>query len=134
MGVSLKKIFNDEGDDLAMNRSANAIKALIYLAGIVFVFLIAAVVIKMFHDQDAMRRKDIIQDMKIIQQNIQVYANKNKTNPQTYPLLGDDLSQRDPIVISTNGVEEEYRYGYYLLDAEKLAFTELDTILLRICY
>ena len=120
MGINLKKVLNEDQERLSVNRNASAIKLLIRMAIFVFMVIVVLLIIANWKDKDLERREKIIQDMKVVQSLIKNKASAHNANPLREPLIGTDLSEK-PIVISTNGVEEEYRYGYYWLNPEHLA-------------
>lgn len=120
MGVSFKKIFSENEEELVVNRSRNAIKALIYMAIAVVCIIVIAVVIKYSGDKDAIRRDKIIQDIQAVKTAVENRAKDYKISPTTAELVGTSLKE-NPIVLTINGVEEEYRYGYYYVTPEELA-------------
>ena len=120
MGINLKKVLNEDQERLSVNRNASAIKMLIHMAILVFVVIIILVVVANWKDKDKERRDKIIQDMKIIHEIVKNRASEHAANPVGVKLIGFDLSSSGE-QISTNGVIEEYRYGYYELAPEHLA-------------
>lgn len=129
MGVSLKNIFNENEDELVVNKSNKAIRILIYMAIAIVFFIIVAVILKAtgFLERDATRRKNVIHDIKVIQEAVQLKANEYMLNPSSVTLIGESL-ENNPLTLDVNGVTEEYRYGYYLLNPETLK--ELTTALI----
>lgn len=117
MGVSFKKIFKENEDELVVNRSNKAIRVLIFMAIGVVLFIIAALILKFSGDKDAERRTSIIQDIKVVKSAVENIANDHRINGAE--LKGSDLTD-SPIAITVNGIVEEYRYGYYLLTPEIL--------------
>ena len=119
MGINLKKIFKEDEEELVINRSNRALRALIIMAVAVVVFIVFALVIKFAGDKDELRRSQLIQDIKVVRSAIENKSNEYSTNPTTVSLIGASLSET-PITIVENGIEEEYRYGYYWITPEDL--------------
>lgn len=119
MGISLKNIFNENEDELVVNRSRNAIKVLMLMAAVVAVVLIIASVAKGIYEANnqELRRSQLIQDAKVLQSAVQNLANEYRANPASVQLVGMSLED-NPVVINVNGIEEEYRYGYYWVTSE----------------
>lgn len=120
MGVSFKKIFKEDEEELVINRSRNAIKTLIYMAIGVVCIIIVALIIKYSGDKDGARRNAIIQDIQNVKTAVENMANDYRINPTTKTLVGTSLKET-PLTLTINGVEEEYRYGYYYVTPEELA-------------
>lgn len=119
MGINLKNIFNENGDELVVNRSRNAIKTLIIMSVVVAVVIVVAVIVKYSGDKDAIRREKIIQDIKVLESAVENRSNEYRINPTSTELIGLSL-QDSPYAITTNGITEEYRYGYYYVTPELL--------------
>lgn len=119
MGISLKNIFNENEDELVVNRSKNAIRVLVMMAAMVVVVIIIALFFKFSGDKDAERRNKIIQDIKIVQSAVENKANEYRVNQASVNLVGTSLTDA-PITLTVNGITEEYRYGYYWVTPEYL--------------
>ena len=116
MGLDLKDIFKKDDEALIVDRKKQAIQGLIILSIIVAVLLVALVFLKNIGDVDETRRLAITKDIQNIQNYIKTVSNDAKSDPDfVYP--GTSLED-EPITKNINGVIEEYRYGYYLLNPE----------------
>ena len=111
MGINLKNVFNENEDELVVNRSRNAIKTLIIMSAVVAVVIVIAVIVKYSGDKDAVRRNKIIQDIKVLESAVENKSNEYRINPTSTELVGLSLED-SPYSITTNGITEEYRYGY----------------------
>ncbi len=119
MGINLKNVFNDNEDELVVNRSKNAIRTLIFMSIAVVFVIIIAIIIKFSEDKDAVRRDKIIKDTKAVQNAVMALSTKHISDPSSVELIGTSLVN-NPISINVNGIIEEYRYGYYLITPEFL--------------
>lgn len=121
MGINLKDIFNENQDELVINRSRNAIKLLIIMAAVVVVVIIIAAIYKsIWGDKNAaLVRHQLTQDAKVVQSAVENLANDYRINPKDVELIGTSLKDT-PVRINVNGIEEEYRYGYYWITPEFL--------------
>ena len=116
MGLDLKDIFKKDDETLIVDRRKQAIQGLIILSIIVAVLLVLLVFVKNLGDVDETRRLAITKDIQNIQNYIKTVSNDAKSDPDfVYP--GTSL-ENNPITKVINGVTEEYRYGYYLLNPE----------------
>lgn len=128
MGFNLKNVFKENEEELVINRSNKAIKALIFMAAAVVCIIVIAVIIKFSGDKDGVRRNNIIHDIKSVQDAVKLKANDYRTNQTTTSLIGTSL-ENNPVVLSVNGMEEEYRYGYYWITPENLSQLTSATLL-----
>lgn len=119
MGFNLKNVFKENEEELVINRSNKAIRTLIFMAVVVVAFIVIAVIAKFSGDKDELRRVKITQDVKVIRSAIENKANEYSTNPSNVTLIGTSLAE-NPVVLNINGIEEEYRYGYYWITPEEL--------------
>lgn len=119
MGINLKNVFNENEDELVVNRSRNAIKTLIIMSAVVAVVIVIAVIVKYSGDKDAVRRNKIIQDIKVLESAVENKSNEYRINSTSTELVGLSLED-SPYSITTNGITEEYRYGYYYVTPEML--------------
>lgn len=129
MGLGLKNIFNDNGEELVVNKSKKAIRTLIYMAIAVTLFLVVILILDSTGvlRKDKTRRENIIHDIKAVQDAVKLKANEYSINPTSVALIGENL-ENSALTIEINGIVEEYRYGYYLLRPETLK--ELTTALI----
>ena len=126
MGVSLKG-FNNENEDkvtsekFMSDKSKKAIKILILMAIAVVFFILVAQVLKnsSLSEESEFKRKQIIQDAKVVRTAVENKANEYRADPTNVELIGASLEE-NPVVLNVNGIEEEYRYGYYLITPETL--------------
>lgn len=119
MGINLKDIFTENEEELVVNRSKNAIRTLLIMSIVIALVIVVAVIIKNSEDKDAVRRNKIIQDIKVLASAVENKANEYKVDPSSNELIGLSLVD-SPYQITTNGVTEEYRYGYYYVKPEML--------------
>lgn len=115
MGISLKDIFSNDTERLVENKRKKAIKNMIILGLIVFLLIILTILYKFFGNMSENRRNQITRDIQNIQ--IAVLGYSARLDEEEYP--GTSLED-DPIVININGINQEYRYGYYLLQSGDL--------------
>lgn len=115
MGISMKDIFSKDEEQLVENKRKTAIKNMTILASIVVVLIIIALVFKYGKNIDEDRRIAITRDVQNIQTAIKNYAVEHDVSE--YP--GKPLDE-EGVMLNINGVQEEYRYGYYLLMPEDL--------------
>ena len=121
MGIGQKNNLDNNNQNLISDRSKNAIKILIIMASVVTLFMIIAIVIRSVNtdDENEIRRKSIIHDIKVVRTAVENKANEYRANPSNVELIGTSLND-NPVVINVNGIEEEYRYGYYLVEPDVL--------------
>ena len=100
MGINLKKVLSEDQEQLSVNRSAKAIKALICMAVIIFIMIVLLIIAGNSTDKEQVRRDKIIQDMKVLQSVIKVKSNAHNSNPTAEPLIGESLSEK-PMTISS---------------------------------
>lgn len=116
MGMKLGDIFKKDEETLIVDKRKEAIKFLIIFSAVIFVILIALIVLSNMGDVNENRRIAITKDIVNMQLYVKDKANLAKTDPNfIYP--GKPL-ENDPQVLNVNGIQEEYRYGYYWLDPE----------------
>lgn len=129
MGLGLKNIFNDNEEELVVNKSKKAIRTLIYMAVAVTLFLVVILILDSTGvlRKDKVRKENIIHDIKVVQEAVKLKANEHRVNPTLVELIGETLDDSG-LTLEINGVVEEYRYGYYLLRPETLK--ELTTALI----
>ncbi len=119
MGVSLKDIFQKDEERLLENKRKTAIKSMIAVCIVAFVMIIGAIVIKYWGDVDEQRRIAITRDMQNIKTAVVARNEMHISNP-SIELPGNSL-ENEGAKLNVNGVVEEYRYGYYLLESGNLA-------------
>lgn len=116
MGIGLKDIFKSDEERLVENKRKTSIRNMIIFLCVIFVFIILALVIRFWGNVDEDRRMDITKDITNIR-NAVVALGKDSTTEE-YP--GINLEEQ-VVQLNINGVIEEYRYGYYYLEAESLS-------------
>ena len=99
MGINLKNIFKENEEELVINRSNKAIKALIFMAIAVVAVIIIAVIIKFSGDKDALRREQIIQDIKVIKSAVENKSNEYRANPTSVSLIGCELGADEERIV-----------------------------------
>ena len=119
MGISLKDIFKNDEERLVENKRKTTIRNIIIFICALFVFIIVAVIIRYWGNQDEDRRKAITKDVQNIRIAILSRAEQTLSDPSLGDYPGKSL-QDEGVTLSVNGVVEEYRYGYYLLESGDL--------------
>ncbi len=119
MGINMKGIFKDDQETLVLDRRSKAIRGLIKMLVVVIILIAIGFVVLNWQDKDKVRRDMIIQDMMILQDAVKNKAMEHNLDPENVTLIGSELSN-NPQNITTNGVTEQYRYGYYLLQPDQL--------------
>lgn len=125
MGMNLGDIFKKDEETLVIDRKKQAIKALIIFTVVILFLLVLIVVLRNIGDIDEERRISITRDI----QNIKNYVTAKRAEFEDDPkmvLPGKSLSN-SPLILNVNGVEEEYRYGYYFINTSEL--NDLNTAL-----
>ncbi len=112
--MGLKDIFKKDEETLVIDRTKQAIKALIILGIVLVIALIILFVLTSIGDVDETRREYITKDIQNIQNYVKNKANdlRDSTGEVVYP--GTSLEE-EPRTLTINGITEEYRYGYYYL-------------------
>ncbi len=114
MGMKLSDIFKKDEETLIVDKRKEAIKFLIIFSAVIFVILIVLIVLSNTGDINETRRIAITKDIVNMQLYVKDKANLAKTDPNfVYP--GKSL-ENNPQILNVNGIQEEYRYGYYWLD------------------
>lgn len=126
MGFDFKNILKQDEDSLVIDKKKQAVKALIILSVILLVALIVVIILKNLEDVDETRRLYITKDIQNMRTYVQTKATEKKENP-SYTLPGLPLDN-EPYTMKVNGVEEEYRYGYYYL--QPTDYADMTTALL----
>lgn len=117
MGFKMGEVFKNDEESLIIDRKKQAMKMLIIFSAVIFVALIGLIVWNSMGDVDAERRKDITVDMSQLKAAMVLWNQEAKLNSDfKYPGLdlnrsGDESAMR----LNINGIEEEYRYGYYYI-------------------
>lgn len=119
MGFDLKNVFKKDNETLIIDRKAQALKMLIIFTCIVVLILILLVVVKNLTNVDEIRRVNITKDIQNVRNYVRTKAVEASEDPNI-TLPGTSL-QDNPVNLNINGVTEEYRYGYYLLNPEDLS-------------
>lgn len=119
MGIDFRNILKQDEDSLVIDKKRQAVKALIILCVILLVALIVVIILKNLEDVDETRRLYVTKDIQNMRAYVQNKATEAKENPG-YILPGVPLDNA-PYTMNVNGVEEEYRYGYYYLQSEDYA-------------
>lgn len=134
MGISLKDIFKNDEERLVENRRKTTIRNLIIFICALVVLIVVAVVIRYWGSVDETRRIAITKDVQNIRTAILARAEQNISNSSSeYPgsslensgevLLVNGLvesTKNGRYVLELQAVNEEYKYGYYLLKPEDL--------------
>lgn len=119
MGVSLKDIFQKDEERLLENKRKTAIKSMIIICIVAFVLILLSIGIKYWGDIDEQRRIALTRDMQNIKTAVVARNEMHISDPSVeYP--GAALDE-EGAKLQINGVVEEYRYGYYLLQSGDLA-------------
>lgn len=117
MGFKLGDVFKNDEESLIIDRKKQAIKALIIFTIIVSVILAGLIALQNIGDVDENRRKAITKDIISVQLYVKDQAAKAKESVNyVYPGFNLNTSGEETAYrLRINGIEEEYRYGYYLL-------------------
>lgn len=119
MGVSLKDIFKNDEERLLENKRKKAIRGIIVICVLVVVTLIGTLCVKYLGNIDEQRRVALTRDMQNIKTAVLARNEMHISDPNIeYP--GSSLED-EGATLNVNGVVEEYRYGYYLLQSGDLA-------------
>lgn len=114
MGINLKDVFKNDSESLVIDRKKQAIKLFAIIATVLFVAIIGLMIVRNFGDVDETRRINITRDIRNIQSYVQNKATEAKEDSNVV-LPGSPL-ENNPVTLIINGIAEEYRYGYYLLN------------------
>lgn len=121
MGIDFKSLLKQDEESLVIDRKKEAIKWLAILSCVLVVALIVVLILKNLEDVDETRRIYVTKDIQNMRTYVENKANQAKTDAN-FVLPGISLDNQ-PITLKVNGVEEEYRYGYYFLNPEDYADT-----------
>lgn len=119
MGVSLKDIFKNDEERLLEDKRKKAIRSMVIICVLAFIMLVALLCIKYWGDIDEQRRIALTRDMQNIKTAVLARNEMHISNP-TLEYPGSSLEE-EGVQLKVNGVIEEYRYGYYLLQSGDLA-------------
>lgn len=124
MGISLKDIFKNDEEVLVENRRKNAIRNMIIFSCVIVVLIVVALVIKFWGNVDEDRRIAITKDIQNIKGAVLLQSNKHISDESMGELPGKSLEEKG-VQININGIVEEYRYGYYLLEPKDLKLLDV---------
>lgn len=116
MGISLKDIFKNDEERLIENKRKTSIRNMIIFLCALFVMIIVLLIIKFWSSADDVRREDIIKDITNVRNAI--LSRAEKMHEEEYPGVSLD---NQGVTLNVNGVIEEYRYGYYILESGDIA-------------
>ena len=115
----LKDVFKKDTETLVVDRRKEALRSLIIFCVVLVVALLLLVFIRSLTNVDEIRRANITKDIQNVRNYVRNKATEAKEDSNTV-LPGTSL-QDSPQTLNINGVIEEYRYGYYLLNPEDFA-------------
>lgn len=118
MGFDLKGLFKKDTETLIVDSKKQALKALIIFVCVMVFFLILLVIIRSLSNSDEIRRTNITKDIQNVRNYVRNKSSEAKEDP-TVVLPGTNLEE-NPVSLNINGIMEEYRYGYYLLNPQDL--------------
>ncbi len=116
MGLNMGNFLKQDPESLVVDKKKQAIKALIVVSIILIIALVVVIVLKGNEGEDDTRRVHATKDIQNMRNYVENEANLAKKD-SFYVLPGVPLDNQ-PYVLNVNGVEEEYRYGYYYLSPE----------------
>lgn len=118
MGMKFGDIFKKDEETLVIDRNKEAIKWLIVFTLVVMFVLIIMIVLKNVGDLNEVRRKNITKDIQNIKNYVMNKSTEIKENPDVV-IPGTSLED-SPYSMTINGIQEEYRYGYYILMSQDI--------------
>ena len=118
MGFDLKGLFKKDTETLIVDSRKQALKGLIIFVGVMVFLLVLLIVIRSLSNLDEIRRSNITKDIQNVRSYVRNKSSEAKEDP-TIVLPGTSLEE-EPVSLNINGIIEEYRYGYYLLNPEDL--------------
>lgn len=118
MGVSLKDIFKNDEERLVENKRKTAIKYLVILSIVLVIMIIIVVVIRYGVNKNEVRRNAVTKDIIYIHTDVVELGEKHALDASV-ALPGTSLEEKG-ITLNINGVAEEFRYGYYMINPEDL--------------
>lgn len=118
MGVKLEDLLKENNGPLLEDKSKKTINTLLLVIGIVVVLIVVFIVMiiqNSIKTAQIERAKQLSTDIDLISAYIQNIYSEYRNTGDASKLIGVSLEDdnEEPIILTVNGHEEEYKYGYY---------------------